>query len=75
MRSMPAILAISSVTTSARSSCVAHAHHDHEVVVARDRVDLGDLGQVGDRLSGLGDLMDVADGEDDGGDHACPSRR
>ena len=48
---------------------LADPDHDHQVVIARDRVDLGDLGEVGDLLGRLGDVIDVAAGEDYGRDH------
>ena len=45
------------------------SNHDYEVVVPCDRIDLGYLWDIRDRLGGLGNLMDIASGENDRIDH------
>ena len=66
--SIPGTRRIPSVTTR-EVLVLAHPDHDDEVVVARDRIDLGNLREIGDLLGRFGDAVDVAVGEDNGGNH------
>lgn len=52
---------------------LAYPDHDDEIEVAGNRVDLADSGEIGNSLSGLGHLMDIADRENDGGYHCLTS--
>src|SRR5690242_18045182 len=48
--------------------------HRHQVELAGDRVDLADLGQLGDFLGHLGDALDLCPHQNDRGDHRMPPR-
>jgi hypothetical protein len=50
----------------------ADSDNRHQVVVAGDRVDLADRGDLRDCLGDLGDALDVGLDQDDGGDHELP---